>query len=714
MYKIPYSPIDTGSTELKMTAFFASTGLITSGIITFNILIAFLFVNMVFQSHGNNTMMNFSLENGKNISIDKFEGGNLRSIEFKSFYQSPDTAFYFSESSHLKVYLDWKNLQSLRFYENGKLKEKLYGEHLIQYNKEEKIQLECIKEQCIQQVEKKTEIPKHLLQPGDILFLGNPSHRCNNKDTVFTHVCLIAEVNIDKITILENSLYSTPQLHSLKSLKYDNYLILRHPELKEKLKDYLKKISQRPVLFCTNTISSLVFLLFPELAQSLSYFQACHPDSIALSLLSLLSVAGAKFSHYSSVEEFQTLHTKKTKKLIHIFQRLLNHPEQRFWLYFTEELPWNLLTFNRDNIDALIELLQSSLPPSEYQTLNPNRAEPASGTPICIQIAENKELCTRYFDSGILKAVEIFPVSEDHTAPYQALFFYPDGKPMNFLDNQNKLYLYWNRDGNLEEYKNSKEYYFFADKRAVTKCHDDNCQSLFHPLAPEINDSALLPGDVIFSGSIFPYSGRFVSPITHISIFAGINSNGEPIVISNNVYETPKYISLKEALKNTVNWIILRNPDFQKEFLLFLENQNKPELAVTLNIPHFCANLFLTLSKSAFKGKMPHLDRIDKNFPLSLLIKMQPQFETPYYELESGLNPETFIRDHKKTASNLKQSIKNICAVRRDFLYQLFYEKFFLLPIEFQMKKIRSITNFTGTFYLWGNEPKINPEVRQF
>ena len=109
-------------------------------------------------------------------------------------------------------------------------------------------------------------------------------------------------------------------------------------------------------------------------------------------------------------------------------------------------------------------------------------------------------------------------------------------------------------------------------------------------------------GDVVFTGSVFDYSGRQKLALTHVSFYLGEASKlgswteniktlkqidkKDKYLLNNDVAKPMEIIPVKELETNLIRYVVLRNSSFSKALKNFLSNKKNT------SVPHFCANLY--------------------------------------------------------------------------------------------------------------------------
>ena len=215
------------------------------------------------------------------------------------------------------------------------------------------------------------------------------------------------------------------------------------------------------------------------------------------------------------------------------------------------------------------------------------------------------------------------------SCPDLAVYLRKGGYLSHIINWKAKYYFYFDEQGELIESLIDGEYRQYHQSKLVTTCSKNLCKSQeFEFLSlPKTN---LQTGDVIFSANLYPYSGRGLSPITHIEIVSGIK-NGSPMVLTNDISAPLKNLPLESTSTNRFTYLVARNQDFAQVFGDFIRNTTDSQ---ALPVPYFCTNLYVEMYAKLFPEKTRKWDQVDRNSAEQIFLNTISDFKI--VEMEIG------------------------------------------------------------------------------
>ena len=529
------------------------------------------------------------------------EEGKVKSIETIPMNRiSPVQAFYFYPEGGLLAHINWQDAFSIYFSEQGLLEEIYFQEEYKAFRNEREV-VDCRRGRCISTEHQLSSIPAQELETGDIIFTGDLSPYTGLRGGELTHVSIFAGLRDEKPYIVTNDVYEFPEIEPLdEALKNTHaYVILRNDKFREEFQKFLA--GERPQLrkrfsFC----SLLVFLLYQEAFErkgaAWPYFERIFPEYLLQNILADFKVVSFHSQHYQSVAEM--LQARESDLLIihKNWIKIVNDPEDTLYQMFLNRFPILPVEFESDRVESLMRLTASGLFNAsqeftgERMGIDVPKKTPEvgrKGTKKGIQqykIQNSPRLRRMDYENGETRLIEIY--SEGGDCPDLAVYLRKGGYLSHIINWKAKYYFYFDEQGELIESLIDGEYRRYHQSKLVTTCSKNLCKSQeFEFLSlPKTN---LQTGDVIFSANLYPYSGRGLSPITHIEIVSGIK-NGSPMVLTNDISAPLKNLPLESTSTNRFTYLVARNQDFAQVFGDFIRNTTDSQ---ALPVPYFCTNL---------------------------------------------------------------------------------------------------------------------------
>ena len=307
----------------------------------------------------------------------------------------------------------------------------------------------------------------------------------------------------------------------------------------------------------------------------------------------------------------------------------------------------------------------------------------------CYPFGEGVSVCILYFDTGKTQAIEEF--REGRVSPDKALYFYPDGQLMVSMNWKSQLYFHLDQRGELREFLDGNNYRAFEDGKEITDCLGTRCHSSKFSFV-SVPTENLETGDIIFTGDIYPYSGFGRSAITHLAIFAGLQ-DGKPSVLTNDMYQPIRIQPFHDIIYNTVNFVILRNPEFQAQVKDYLKAFNP----INQRPDPFCTTLYHKLLAKVLPERLRRWTFFEAIHPEVLLLNSFKEFEIIDFHLPQKMSLGEFSKKRQTPlqaeAWEWDQIIKNPSLT----LYQFFYHRFAFLPLEFTHETIEKMISLLGS-----------------
>jgi hypothetical protein len=457
-------------------------------------------------------------------------------------------------------------------------------------------------------------------------------------------------------------------------------------------------------VFCTDIFAGLYRQMNPELFQNLDYFSTTFAESLAFHALKDFKVVSSHFAEFSTPAEFQKKRQTFLQQMRYQWQVLISSPPDFLYNCFFLHFPFLPIIHEEKKLQQLLQYFGSVLwqttETDAEKTLIANRktAPPLTIFPprSCFNSAANGRICFEYHENGHLKLLEEYPADKSRT-PQLAFYFYQNGHPMIYMDWRRKKYLAFNTDGSLSEKMIAENYMHLENNKPILICRGNSCKSEKYSFASP-DPQNMQPGDIIFSGNLYPHNGRFQNPLTHIAIFAGYQ-NDLPVIFSNDIAEKPQTINFKSAFSNTVNYIILRNPAFSREFSIYFAKYQAGETLRNPKIPHFCGNTIVSLISHLYPETTKKWDNIDKNHAEIIFKNIYKLFTVTDFRLLTHKKPDELYKKIRLKTIKTKSDIAFIMKNPHNFLYALFAKKFSLLPVTFEREKIEQLLFFMYYHY---------------
>jgi hypothetical protein len=654
-------------------------------------------------------------ENGKIKAIEIMNPDNLCPLE----------AHYFYPNGSLMAEFNWDKKFFLKFSESGALEEVLDNGRYKYFQHGELIN-ECDGTDCLSHRVRFVQIPKSLLKPGDVIFTSNLNQYSGAARAEFTHLNIVTEIKNGQVKVLGNDMFDVPEITPLEDAFSHtmNYMILRNPEFSSAFFSMLKanpSLLKQRQFFCTSLYYWLLKQAFPERVKNWTYFQTFYPEIIAHRSIPLFQEVESHFTDFNSTKEFYQKRKQHLVDLEYQWDLILEDPEDYLYRIFFLRFPFTPLVFHRDLIHELLQYFQLLNPLRNSRTTMPawlgnttdtilkiwseNRPLQAPETgDYCHRLLNQSRFCLKRHPDGAAKSLEYFK-SPGSTEPLEFYYFREDGSPIVMFDSQRKHYSYFYSDNSMAELFNGEEYYAYKNHKQFSWCQESTCLMRKGGLLQSFpEDIEIQPGDIIFTGNLYPHSGRIKTPITHVSIVYD-SKPSDPLVISNDIYQSPAVSPFSMANGNTYNIIILRNASFSSYFQNLLKKDQLKSVIHDYKTSNFCNNLLIKMLEDVFPEQIKSFDEVDRNFAELTALKILPFFSIIYEKLTTHKSIGELTTERANAEKQIKNQVRYILNGESDYFYRLFETDFPLLPITFSPNLMHSIYTFMNYNQFWGIEP---------
>jgi hypothetical protein len=663
---------------------------------------------------------------GASVCIRYFENGHTQAIEeFQTGKFSPSKAYYFYRDGNLMVSMDWEKQLYFHLDQRGELREFLDRDNYRAFEDGQEI-TDCLGTRCQSSKFSFVNVPTVNLQTGDVIFTGDVYPYSGFGRSAITHLAIFAGLVNGKPSVLTNDMYQPMRIQPFHEIIYNtvNFVILRNPQFQIQVKNYLGDFqpeTQLPDPFCTTLYHKLLSKIYPEKTRSWSFFEAIHPEILLFNSYEKFEIIDLHLPGQISLKDLAKKRQAPLRAESWEWDQIIKEPDLTLYQFFYYRFAFLPLEFTHQTIEKMTSLLGSGifefsqaarqhkaiskpigytrdLSPLERGTPIPTKiasekTKGMQGSRRCYKIDHSPLLCTmNYKDSGV-RLIELFRNGGD--CPDQALYFSKQGFPRSLIDWTRQGYVSLSAPGFLRENLSNGLYSYFEDQKKLTECKLGNCQSRKVKIL-KIPTQDLQPGDVIFSGNLYPYSGRGRSKVTHIAIFTGYEK-GLPMILTNDIHKKLETLPLKKALKNTFFYAILRNKEFQKEFQALQEGP----LSTQIPVPYFCANLFVKLCEKIFPEQVKKWDSIDRNFAEQIFLNSIPFFRLVSMNLGSYKDLKTYVKERTPEMQKIRKDIRKIMETPETFLEQLFQRDFPMLPIPAKQRRVHEILQFMKIHHPW-------------
>ncbi len=647
----------------------------------------------------------WTLTKNKLLCISYFSNNSIQQIEiFDGKTRAPLQAMYFHENFQPMVYKNWESKFFMHWTDSGDLlEEQVKNQYRMYLNGEE--QQICSNEECYSKSLDIIEIDHSKLRKGDLLFSADLNPYSSSNRALFTHISLVLGRESNKTILLSSNVDSPPAVHPIESVLVNpiRYSVIRNPQLKNHIlkklaTDQGKSLIKRSHPFCTLFFSELLIDLLPEI-KSWRFAEKMFPEYLFWKLSNIFGIDHSRPA--------LTLNFSQRKQILNQqeleWSWIVSKPKLSFYRMFKSWFAFLPLDYRRSTLESLLMQTDSGLfdslkLPSEEQNLsfkdllrlhNFKSVKPESSKSKSISTCFPKQnvakICLLKSGNGALEGIEIF--DEENVAPSSAFYFNTVGNLHTFTSQKIKSFLAFDQNNNLEEVKKDQNYWH----QNGTKCTSNVCK--ISKKIKKIPTHKMKFGDVVFTGSVFDYSGRQKLALTHVSFYLGKSSQieswnkkikiskplseKESYFLSNDIAKPMEIISVNELETNLIRYVVLRNSSFSEELKNFLNNKQNT------GVPHFCANLYAQIIDQVWPNTTKDWDQIDRNHTETIYFKTWDKFKVVEFDLDQFKSIKDFNDSRTNYLKNLKPDIEYILSDRKKIRMRLFEKRFELLPIIF-------------------------------
>ena len=628
------------------------------------------------------------------------------------------------------VYKDWESKFYAHWNDSGTLLERqVKNEYRMYLNGEE--EQACSGTECYSNSLDIIEIDHTRLRAGDLLFSSDLNAYSSSNSTLFRHVSLVLGKESNRTILLSSNVDSQPSVHPIESVLVNpiRYSVIRNPILGKyllnKLKtDEVKNLIRRAHPFCTLFFTELLLDLIPEI-KFWRITEKIFPEYLFWKL-------SEKFGINHSIPKLTfTFRQRETvlKQQELEWTWIMSKPKLSFYRMFKSGFAFLPLEYRRSTLESLLMQTDSGLfddlqlsdrekDMSHHEFLKFHGLKSLKTKQISLKPKQNcfpkkssERICILKSENKTTEGIEIF--DQNNVAPSYAFYFNPDGKLHTFVSHKLKTFLGFDQHNRLEEEKKLETY----RHNNGTKCISNLCKTNLQPRKIPIDKMKF--GDVVFTGSVFDYSGRQKLALTHVSFYLGEASKlgswtnniktlnqidkKDKYLLNNDVAKPMEIISVKELETNLIRYVVLRNSSFSKALNNFLSNKKNRR------IPHFCANLYAQILDDVWPSTTSDWDQIDRNHTETIFYNTWHKFNVIDFHLDKFKSVQSFIDSRKEYLKNLKPNIQYILSDIDKIRMRLFEKRFELLPIVFDksfQNNLDKILSANSPLYLESTDNK--------
>ncbi len=335
--------------------------------------------------------------------------------------------------------------------------------------------------------------------------------------------------------------------------------------------------------------------------------------------------------------------------------------------------------------------LPQAQPPIQLPSMEDFRVEapyiPNQGR-YCQPFAVGLVQCFTNFANGQLKAVEVF--EEGSEVPESATYLREDGQLLADWSVKRGYLMHIGSGGEVLQTLAQNRYQSFQNGKAEVECIGDDCRHQEKVFLPPPKD--LRPGDLLFTGNLFPWSGLIRVPITHVAVVHSVTATGI-LLIENDMFEPLQLIPLSRAFQKTFAYAVLRNEEFGSEFLKVRDRL----FSNSFPVPYFCGNMLQELVRRIRPEWMKGWDHVDKNFAELILLNLMPHFEVAAFLVPEEKSAEDYRASRLQKTPAIRAQIGRL-AEAQNLFWQLFREEFPLQPVGVRPKTLQDLVHFVRLY----------------
>lgn len=265
--------------------------------------------------------------------------------------------------------------------------------------------------------------------------------------------------------------------------------------------------------------------------------------------------------------------------------------------------------------------------------------------PPCLQISEELVRCYQQGAKGEFLGIE--ERTENLLSPIRALYL-KNGQIFASMDWPAKIFSLW-QDNRQKEFLQKEQYQSYQNAHSHVSCEGLQCRGPYPPKAPR--PELLRDGDLVFTASYSPYSGRSLALFTHAGIVR--KKGGILRVLSNDIMEEISPETFEDAFLNVYSYLILRDVRFRQALEESREDLKLQE-ACTLLVSRILQTKFSFQPKNIFEALYPEILAEGAARSMQMVAGEIPGYETPQEWLQSGARSRTrkFLQDWEKIRQN--------------------------------------------------------------
>ncbi|PCJ18029.1 MAG: hypothetical protein COB02_11925 [Candidatus Cloacimonadota bacterium] len=628
------------------------------------------------------------------LCYQNFKSGNLKSVEFISQGQLvPNASLYLYENQRPMVYMDWNQKQFIHFKQNGDLLQRLDNDDYTYYENDEVV-THCIGSRCSSQKWDFVKVNTTNLQIGDVIFSGNLSIYAGTGKAQFTHISIFSGYKNKIPQVLGSDMSEKVQISDFDDSVYNtiNYVVLRSKVFQTNVKKLLKNKSYKHQFFCSELFRNLVRESFPKAHNPLNDFASIHPETLLQNNYHFFKIIDLKLQKKENLQDFFSRRKNKLQKQVNDWHQIVSQPQEAIYQIFAKQFIFLPLVFSRKMMESMIRFSTSGLFKKANPTQNVNTQSISKNSILqknkstCFSTKKQNKICFYTDDKLSLLSLEVFSKS---LVP-DWLIYLKKQKISNYLKFQktNNIYYEFDQSSKVSSRYANGNFLKIKNGKIKLKCKQKLCDAK-DVQWQKVDSSHLKVGDVLFTGSTFAYSGNQESYISHISIVEKIQDN-QVYILSNDIYKAIEILPLETLNQNLHTYFTLRSKRFTTEFKKF--RKNSPLNMIEL--PYFCANLYISIFKKAFPKFGSSFDEIQKNHAETIFFNTYSKFKVIDYKVRNNLNLKQLIKKQKLHIINERKKLNSIMSSNKNQLYRLLSSNFSLSPFTLNQKRLKDLLKF--------------------
>ncbi len=296
--------------------------------------------------------------------------------------------------------------------------------------------------------------------------------------------------------------------------------------------------------------------------------------------------------------------------------------------------------------------------------------------PSCLQISEELTRCYQQGAKGEFLGIE--ERTENLLSPIRALYL-KEKQIFASMDWSAKAFSLW-KENRQKEFLQKEQYRSYQYGQSHVTCEGLECRGPYPTSIP--NPELLRDGDLIFTASYSPYSGRSVALFTHVGIVQ--RENDDLRILSNDIMEEISSESFEDAFLNVYSYLILRDVRFRQALKEDQEYSGLQE-ACTLVVSRILQEKFSFRPKSIFEALYPEILAEAAARSMQSVAGNIPGYKSPEDWLEAGASARTqkLLRDWETIRQNPTR-----------YMLRLFETELPLQPLLFHPARVDGLFRF--------------------